>query len=116
MTTTTHSEVYSIIASFSRVEIDTKLPIVGEQKWKIWICSFNIPMAPGKTRSIVCSARNFFQFTMPGPAWWQVRTLFDELLIYVGSQIHIILERNPDVLLVCQLMVVLPLLPIRQFR
>lgn len=30
-------------------------------------------MAPGKTRSIVCSARNFFQFTMPGPAWWQVR-------------------------------------------
>lgn len=29
-------------------------------------------MAPGKTRSIVCSARNFFQFTVPGPAWWQV--------------------------------------------
>jgi pheophorbide a oxygenase len=29
-------------------------------------------MAPGKTRSIVCSARNFFQFTMPGKAWWQV--------------------------------------------
>ncbi|KAJ0817549.1 putative pheophorbide a oxygenase [Helianthus annuus] len=29
-------------------------------------------MAQGKTRSIVCSARNFFQFTMPGPAWWQV--------------------------------------------
>lgn len=54
------------------IEIDTKLPIVGEQKWKIWICSFNVPMAPGKTRSIVCSARNFFQLTMPGPAWWQV--------------------------------------------
>ncbi|KAJ8622794.1 hypothetical protein MRB53_031323 [Persea americana] len=56
----------------NKVEIDTKLPILGEQKWKIWICSFNIPMAPGKTRSIVCSARNFFQFTMPGPAWWQI--------------------------------------------
>lgn len=56
----------------NRIEIDTKLPIFGEQKWEIWICSFNIPMAPGKTRSIVCSARNFFQFTMPGPAWWQV--------------------------------------------
>ncbi|XP_077246419.1 pheophorbide a oxygenase family protein with Rieske 2Fe-2S domain-containing protein [Tasmannia lanceolata] len=56
----------------NKIEIDTKLPILGEQKWKIWICSFNIPMAPGKTRSIVCSARNFFQFTMPGPAWWQV--------------------------------------------
>ncbi|OVA19482.1 Pheophorbide a oxygenase [Macleaya cordata] len=56
----------------NKIEIDTKLPIVGEQKWKIWICSFNIPMAPGKTRSIVCSARNFFQFTMPGNAWWQV--------------------------------------------
>ncbi|OMO84389.1 Pheophorbide a oxygenase [Corchorus capsularis] len=58
--------------SMNKIEIDTKLPIVGEQKWKIWICSFNIPMAPGKTRSIVCSARNFFQFTVPGPAWWQV--------------------------------------------
>lgn len=63
-----------------RIEIDTKLPIVGDQKWVIWICSFNVPMAPGKTRSIVCSARNFFQFTVPGPAWWQVTTvalLFD---------------------------------------
>ncbi|GMI97203.1 PHEOPHORBIDE A OXYGENASE, LETHAL LEAF-SPOT 1 HOMOLOG, ACCELERATED CELL DEATH 1 [Hibiscus trionum] len=56
----------------NKIEIDTKLPIVGEQKWKIWICSFNVPMAPGKTRSIVCSARNFFQFSVPGPAWWQV--------------------------------------------
>ncbi|KAG6417334.1 hypothetical protein SASPL_119488 [Salvia splendens] len=56
----------------NKVEIDTKLPIVGDQKWVIWICSFNVPMVPGKTRSIVCSARNFFQLTMPGPAWWQV--------------------------------------------
>ncbi|CAN1354395.1 Pheophorbide a oxygenase, chloroplastic [Linum perenne] len=56
----------------NKVEIDTKLPLLGDQKWVIWICSFNVPMAPGKTRSIVCSARNFFQFTMPGPAWWQV--------------------------------------------
>eukprot|EP00262_Sarcandra_glabra_P013067 TRINITY_DN3533_c0_g1_i1.p1 TRINITY_DN3533_c0_g1~~TRINITY_DN3533_c0_g1_i1.p1 ORF type:complete len:544 (+),score=62.84 TRINITY_DN3533_c0_g1_i1:38-1669(+) len=56
----------------NKIEIDTKLPIFGEQKWEIWICSFNIPMAPGKTRSIVCSARNFFRFTMPGPAWWQL--------------------------------------------
>ncbi|KAL7618156.1 hypothetical protein Lser_V15G02417 [Lactuca serriola] len=56
----------------NKIEIDTKLPIVGDQKWVIWICSFNVPMSPGKTRSIVCSARNFFQFTMPGPAWWQV--------------------------------------------
>ncbi|KAJ7981072.1 pheophorbide a oxygenase, chloroplastic [Quillaja saponaria] len=52
----------------NKIEIDTKLPLVGDQKWIIWICSFNVPMAPGKTRSIVCSARNFFQFTMPGPA------------------------------------------------
>ncbi|GER39703.1 pheophorbide A oxygenase 1 [Striga asiatica] len=56
----------------NKIEINTKLPIVGDQKWVIWICSFNVPMAPGKTRSIVCSARNFFQFTMPGPKWWQV--------------------------------------------
>ncbi|KAI4334323.1 hypothetical protein L6164_019032 [Bauhinia variegata] len=54
------------------IEIDAKLPVVGAQKWIMWICSFNVPMAPGKTRSIVCSARNFFQFTVPGPAWWQV--------------------------------------------
>ena len=38
-----------------RIEIDTKLPIVGDKKWIIWICSFNVPMAPGKTRSIVCT-------------------------------------------------------------
>lgn len=56
----------------NKIEIDTKLPVVGDQKWVIWICSFNVPMAPGKTRSIVCSARNFFQLTVPGPAWWQV--------------------------------------------
>ncbi|ERN04784.1 pheophorbide a oxygenase, chloroplastic [Amborella trichopoda] len=56
----------------NKIEIDTSLPLLGPQKWKIWICSFNIPMAPGKTRSIVCSARNFFRFTMPGPAWWQL--------------------------------------------
>ncbi|KAG6629751.1 hypothetical protein I3843_14G107800 [Carya illinoinensis] len=56
----------------NKIEIDAKLPIVGDKKWIIWICSFNVPMAPGKTRSIVCSARNFFQFTVPGPAWWQV--------------------------------------------
>ncbi|OMO60504.1 Pheophorbide a oxygenase [Corchorus capsularis] len=57
--------------SMNKIEIDTKLSIVGEQKWKIWICSFNIPMAPGKTQLIVCSDRNFFQFRVPGPAWWQ---------------------------------------------
>ncbi|CAD5175817.1 unnamed protein product [Musa acuminata subsp. malaccensis] len=56
----------------NKIEIDTKLPFLGDQKWIIWICSFNIPMAPGKTRSIVCSARNFFQFSMPGPSWWQL--------------------------------------------
>lgn len=56
----------------NKIEIDAKLPIVGDKKWVIWICSFNVPMAPGKTRSIVCSARNFFQFLVPGPAWWQV--------------------------------------------
>ncbi|XP_072985901.1 pheophorbide a oxygenase, chloroplastic [Typha latifolia] len=58
--------------ALNKIEIDTKLPFFGEQKWVIWICSFNVPMAPGKTRSIVCSARNFFQFTMPGSAWWQL--------------------------------------------
>jgi len=71
-----------------RIELDAKLPIVGNQKWVIWICSFNIPMAPGKTRSIVCSARNFFQFSVPGPAWWQVKqTLIPSLIrfYYVNS-------------------------------
>ncbi|KAJ6895138.1 hypothetical protein NC651_021586 [Populus alba x Populus x berolinensis] len=41
----------------NKVEIDTKLPIVVDQKWIIWICSFNVPMAPGKIHSTVCSAR-----------------------------------------------------------
>ncbi|CAA6655462.1 unnamed protein product [Spirodela intermedia] len=63
----------------------------GDQKWVIWICSFNIPMAPGKTRSIVCSARNFFQFTMPGSAWWQVVPRWYEHwtsnLVYDGDMI-----------------------------
>jgi hypothetical protein len=68
-----------------RVEIDTKLPIVGDQKWVIWICSFNVPMAPGKTRSIVCSARNFFQFTVPGPEWWKVRFLYSMLSLWFFS-------------------------------
>jgi pheophorbide a oxygenase len=49
-----------------------KIPFMNQETWTIWICSFNIPMAPGKTRSIVCSARNFFQFTVPGPEWWQI--------------------------------------------
>ncbi|KAH8970649.1 hypothetical protein BDL97_02G099000 [Sphagnum fallax] len=57
---------------YNKIELPVKLPFVGEKNWEILICSFNIPMAPGKTRSIVCSARNFFRFTMPGPAWWQL--------------------------------------------
>lgn len=68
-----------------RIEIDAKLPIFGNQKWVIWICSFNIPMAPGKTRSIVCSARNFFQFSVPGPAWWQVNKLWLCLFIWFAN-------------------------------
>ena len=77
--------------ALNKIEIDTKLPIVGDQKWVIWICSFNIPMAPGKTRSIVCSARNFFQFTMPGKAWWQLVPRWYEHwtsnLVYDGDMI-----------------------------
>uniref|UniRef100_A0A1J3FM00 Pheophorbide a oxygenase, chloroplastic n=1 Tax=Noccaea caerulescens TaxID=107243 RepID=A0A1J3FM00_NOCCA len=77
--------------SLNKIEIDAKLPIVGNQKWVIWICSFNIPMAPGKTRSIVCSARNFFQFSVPGPAWWQVVPRWYEHwtsnLVYDGDMI-----------------------------
>uniref|UniRef100_A0A0D6QWB3 Rieske domain-containing protein n=1 Tax=Araucaria cunninghamii TaxID=56994 RepID=A0A0D6QWB3_ARACU len=56
----------------NKIEIPVKLPLLGDKTWEIWICSFNIPIAPGKTRSIVCSARNFFRFLMPGPAWWQL--------------------------------------------
>lgn len=77
--------------ALNKIEIDTKLPIFGDQKWVIWICSFNIPMAPGKTRSIVCSARNFFQFTMPGKAWWQLVPRWYEHwtsnLVYDGDMI-----------------------------
>ncbi|EFJ23274.1 hypothetical protein SELMODRAFT_174928 [Selaginella moellendorffii] len=55
----------------NKIEIPVTLPLQGPKTWEIWICSFNVPMAPGQTRSIVCSARNFFTFLMPGPAWWQ---------------------------------------------
>lgn len=90
----------------NKVEIDTKLPVVGDQKWVIWICSFNIPMAPGKTRSIVCSARNFFQLTMPGPAWWQVvprwhehwtsNKVYDGDMIVLQGQEKIFLSKSKD--------------------
>ncbi|GFP93526.1 pheophorbide a oxygenase chloroplastic [Phtheirospermum japonicum] len=90
----------------NKIEIDTKLPIVGDQKWVIWICSFNVPMAPGKTRSIVCSARNFFQFSMPGSAWWQVvprwhehwtsNKVYDGDMIVLQGQEKIFLSQTKD--------------------
>ncbi|KAL2536196.1 Pheophorbide a oxygenase [Forsythia ovata] len=90
----------------NKIEIDTKLPLVGDQKWIIWICSFNVPMAPGKTRSIVCSARNFFQFTMPGPAWWQVvprwhehwtsNKVYDGDMIVLQGQEKVFLSKSMD--------------------
>ncbi|KAK6163462.1 hypothetical protein DH2020_000326 [Rehmannia glutinosa] len=90
----------------NKIEIDTKLPVVGDQKWVIWICSFNVPMAPGKTRSIVCSARNFFQFTMPGPAWWQVvprwhehwtsNKVYDGDMIVLQGQEKVFLSQTKD--------------------
>ncbi|XP_073022727.1 pheophorbide a oxygenase, chloroplastic-like [Primulina eburnea] len=90
----------------NKVEIDTKLPVVGDQKWVIWICSFNVPMAPGKTRSIVCSARNFFQLTMPGPKWWQVvprwhehwtsNKVYDGDMIVLQGQEKIFLSKSKD--------------------
>eukprot|EP00249_Psilotum_nudum_P008253 c21144_g1_i1 orf=364-2055(+) len=67
-----YSEFLAPSYVINKIEIPAKLPIVGEKSWEIWICSFNIPMAPGKTRSIVCSARNFFRFLMPGSEWWQL--------------------------------------------
>ncbi|KAI5575766.1 hypothetical protein BDE02_09G002100 [Populus trichocarpa] len=79
----------------NKVEIDTKLPIVGDQKWIIWICSFNVPMAPGKIHSTVCSARNFFQFTMPGlcqvvPRWhehWTSNKVYDgDMIVFQGKR------------------------------
>ncbi|WCJ41624.1 Pheophorbide a oxygenase chloroplastic [Euphorbia peplus] len=90
----------------NKIEIDTKLPIVGDQKWIIWICSFNVPMAPGKTRSIVCSARNFFQFSMPGPNWWQVvprwhehwtsNKVYDGDMIVLQGQEKIFLSKSKE--------------------
>ncbi|XP_028756889.1 pheophorbide a oxygenase, chloroplastic [Neltuma alba] len=90
----------------NKIEINNKLPIVGDQRWVIWICSFNVPMAPGKTRSIVCSARNFFQFTVPGPAWWQVvprwyehwtsNKVYDGDMIVLQGQEKIFLAETSD--------------------
>ena len=48
-------------------------------------------MAPGRTRSIVCSARNFARFSVPGREWWQVYPRWLEHLtsnkIYDGDMI-----------------------------
>lgn len=100
------SEFFAPCYYMNKIEIDTKLPIVGDQKWVIWICSFNVPMAPGKTRSIVCSARNFFQFTVPGPAWWQVvprwhehwtsNKVYDGDMIVLQGQEKIFLSKSKE--------------------
>lgn len=79
------------VALFSKIELNPVLPLVGRQEWELWICSFNIPMAPGQTRSIVCSARNFARISMPGDKWWQLYPRWLEHLtsnkIYDGDMI-----------------------------
>ena len=78
-------------ALFSRLDLHPVLPLVGRQDWQLWICSFNVPMAPGRTRSIVCSARNFARFSVPGREWWQMYPRWLEHLtsnkIYDGDMI-----------------------------
>eukprot|EP00850_Spirogloea_muscicola_P004621 SM000020S05971 [mRNA] locus=s20:166436:168539:- [translate_table: standard] len=74
-----------------RIDLKVKLPFLGEKEWQIWICSFNVPMAPGQTRSIVISYRNFARWLMPGPKWFQVVPRWWEHmtsnLIYDGDMI-----------------------------
>ncbi|XP_068646004.1 pheophorbide a oxygenase, chloroplastic isoform X2 [Aristolochia californica] len=100
------AEFFAPCYYMNKIEIDTKIPIIGEQKWTIWICSFNIPMAPGKTRSIVCSARNFFQVTVPGSAWWQLvprwhehwtsNKVYDGDMIVLQGQEKIFLSKSKE--------------------
>lgn len=64
-------------------------------------------MAPGKTRSIVCSARNFFQFSMPGKNWYQLvprwyehwtsNKVYDGDMIVLQGQEKIFLAHDGDV-------------------
>ncbi|XP_073394768.1 pheophorbide a oxygenase, chloroplastic isoform X2 [Physcomitrium patens] len=92
---------------YNKIELPVKLPILGDQKWEILICSFNIPMAPGKTRSIVCSARNFFQFLTPGDKWWQLvprwyehwtsNKVYDGDMIVLQGQEKIFLAHDGDI-------------------
>ncbi|CAI5532322.1 unnamed protein product [Closterium sp. Naga37s-1] len=76
---------------FSRIDLFPTIPVIGRQHWQLWICSFNVPMGPGKTRSIVCSARNFARLTVPGGKWWQLYPRWLEHLtsnlIYDGDMI-----------------------------
>ncbi|CAI5514788.1 unnamed protein product [Closterium sp. Naga37s-1] len=76
---------------FSRIDLYPIIPVIGRQHWQLWICSFNVPMGPGKTRSIVCSARNFARLTVPGGKWWQLYPRWLEHLtsnlIYDGDMI-----------------------------
>ncbi|KAM7528017.1 hypothetical protein LguiB_031427 [Lonicera macranthoides] len=71
----------------NKVEIDTKLPIVGDQKWIIWICSFNVPMTPGKTRSIVI------------PRWhehWTSNKVYDGDMIVLQGQEKVFLSNSME--------------------
>ncbi|GAQ92150.1 Pheophorbide a oxygenase [Klebsormidium nitens] len=68
------SEFHPPCLFVNRIEIPApfKPPVIGgPDVWEIYIASYNIPSAPGKSRSIVISARNFFQFLSPGGNWWQ---------------------------------------------
>jgi hypothetical protein len=69
------SEFHPPCLLVNKIEIPApfKLPFIGgPDVWEIYIASYNIPSAPGKSRSIVISARNFLQFMAPGDKWWQL--------------------------------------------
>jgi hypothetical protein len=69
------SEFHPPCLLINKIEIPApfKPPFIGgPDVWEIYIASYNIPSAPGKSRSIVISARNFLQFMAPGDKWWQL--------------------------------------------
>ncbi|CAM8967593.1 unnamed protein product [Rhodiola kirilowii] len=91
----------------NKIEIDTKHSCpVGDQKWANGFVHSNCTDGSRETRSIVCSARNFIQLTLPGPAWWQIvprwhehwtsNKVYDGDMIVLQGQEKIFLSKSKE--------------------
>ncbi|KAK8934534.1 hypothetical protein KSP39_PZI015031 [Platanthera zijinensis] len=99
----------------NKIEIDTRLPIFGDQKWVIWICSFNIPMALGRpvplcvvpeilfsSQCQVINGGRYFEFHVIMqlvPRWyehWTSNLVYDGDMIVLQGQEKIFLSKSME--------------------